>query len=216
MRWRFVAVLAGVLCAHPAIAQADSFDPVSFGVHASTLGYGVTLERPLLFDLSVRATTGAISSTSQPSYDGNQWTSTFRQNNVLVAMDWRPYAGRWRFSGGLLFGSDHIDKVALSQNGSILLNGTSYPAAGTGTVSSRISFARPSIYLGVGAGTGIVKGLTLAFDAGIVIRNGSLDTNATGPLAANAQFQNDLATTAAQFRTRLVQPVIGVGLVFRP
>ena len=97
-----------------------------------------------------------------------------------------------------------------------MLNGTAYPAAGTGTVSSRISFARPSIYLGVGAGTGIVKGLTIAVDAGIVIRNGSLDTNATGPLAANAQFQNDLATTATQFRTRLIQPVIGVGIVFRP
>ena len=106
--------------------------------------------------------------------------------------------------------------MALSQNGSIVLNGTSYPAAATGRVSTRISFARPSIYLGVGAGTGIVKGLTLAFDAGIVIRNGSLDTTATGPLAGNAQFQNDLATTATQFRTRLVQPVIGVGLVFRP
>lgn len=211
-----MAVLVGALCAAPALAQADSFDPVSFGVHASTLGYGITLERPLLFDLSVRATTGAISSTSQRSYDGNPWTSTFRQNNVLVAMDWRPYAGRWRLSAGLLFGSDHVDKVALSQNGSIVLNGTAYPATATGQVSSRISFARPSIYLGVGAGTGIVKGLTLAFDAGIVIRNGSLDTMATGPLATNAQFQNDLAATATQFRTRLVQPVIGVGLVFRP
>jgi hypothetical protein len=216
MRWRFVAVLVGALCAYPALAQADSFDPVSFGAHASTLGYGITIERPLLFDLSVRATTGALSSTSQPSYDGNQWSSTFRQNNVLVAMDWRPYAGRWRLSGGLLFGSDHIDKVALSSGGNVLLNGTAYPAAGTGTVSSRISFARPAVYLGVGAGTGILKGLTIAFDAGIVIRNGSLSTSATGPLAANAQFQNDLATTSAQFRTRLIQPVIGVGIVFRP
>ena len=93
MKWRFVAVLAGALFAQPVLAQADSFDPVSFGVHASTLGYGITLERPLLFDLSIRATSGAISSTSQPSYDGNQWSSTFRQNNVLLAMDWRPYAG---------------------------------------------------------------------------------------------------------------------------
>jgi hypothetical protein len=216
MRWRFAAVLAGALCAAPAIGQADSFDPVSFGVHASTLGYGITLERPLLFDLSVRATTGTISNTSRPSYDGNPWTSTFRQNNVLLAMDWRPYAGRWRLSGGLLFGSDRIDKVAVSQGGAILLNGTAYPAAETGQVSSRISFARPAIYLGIGAGTGIVKGLTLAFDAGIVIRNGSRDTSAAGPLASNVQFQNDLAITAAQFRTRFVQPVIGVGLVFRP
>lgn len=217
MRWRFAAVLIAAMCAPPALARADSFDPVSFGAHASTLGYGITIERPLLFDLSVRATTGAMSSTSQPSYDGNQWSSTFRQNNVLLAMDWRPYAGRWRVSGGLLFGSDHVDKTALaSPNGTILLNGTAYPAAAAGVVSSRISYSRPAIYLGVGAGTGILKGLTIAFDAGIVIRNGSTTTSATGPLASNAQFQNDLATTSQQFRARLVQPVIGVGIVYRP
>lgn len=216
MRWRFAALLIGALGALPAVARADSFDPVSFGVHASTLGYGITLERPLLFDLSARITTGALSTTSDRNYDGQQWTSTFRQNNALVAMDWRPYGGRWRLSGGLLFGSDHVDKTAQSQGGAIALNGTSYPTSGTGLVTSRISFARPSVYLGVGAGTGILKGLTIAFDAGFVIRNGSLTTAATGPLAANAQFQTDLATTAAQFRTRLVQPVVGVGLVFRP
>jgi hypothetical protein len=216
MKRRVAALLAGALCALPAIARADSFDPVSFGVHASTLGYGITLERPLLFDLSVRATTGALTSNAQRSYDNAPWSSTFRQNNVLLAMDWRPYAGRWRLSGGLLFGSDHIDKVAQSVNGSISLNGNSYPVAGTGLVSSRISFARPAVYLGVGAGTGILKGLTIAFDAGIVIRNGSLATSATGPLANDPQFESDLGTTAAQFRTRLVQPVIGVGLVFRP
>jgi hypothetical protein len=216
MRWRVVAVLIGALCTLPAVARADSFDPVSFGVHASTLGYGITLERPLLFDLSVRATTGALSSTGERSYDGQKWTSNFRQNNVLVAMDWRPYGGRWRLSGGLLFGNDHIDKTAENLNGNVSLNGTSYPVAGTGLVSSRISFGRPAVYLGVGGGTGILKGLTIAFDAGIVIRNGTLETSATGPLSANAQFQNDLAVTSAQFRTRLIQPVVGVGLVFRP
>jgi hypothetical protein len=216
MRWRFVALLLGALCVHPAIARADSFDPVSFGVHASTLGYGITLERPLLFDLSARVTTGLLQSTGERTYDGNPWTSNFHQNNVLVAMDFRPYGGRWRVSGGLLFGSDHIDRTAGSVNGNVLLNGTAYPASGTGTVVSTTSFARPAVYLGVGGGTGILKGLTIAFDAGFVIRNGSLTTSVSGPLAGNPQFQSDLAATAAQFHTRIVQPVIGVGLVFRP
>jgi hypothetical protein len=216
MRWRFVAALVGALCVTPAVARADSFDPISFGVHASTLGDGVTLERPLLFDLSARVTTGFLSSTSKPVYDGNPWTSTFHENNVLVALDWRPYAGRWRLSGGLLLGGDHIDKVAQNNGGNYLLNGNAYPVTAAGTVSAHISYAQPAVYLGVGAGTGILKGLTIAFDAGIVIRNGTLSTNATGPLQANAQFQNDLAITAGQFRTRLVQPVVGIGLVYRP
>ena len=49
-----------------------------------------------------------------------------------------------------------------------------------------------------------------------MVRNGTLSTNATGPLQANAQFEADLAATAAQFRTRLIQPVVGIGLVYRP
>jgi hypothetical protein len=74
----------------------------------------------------------------------------------------------------------------------------------------------PAIYFGLGGGTGVLRGLTIAFDAGIVIRNGSLSTSSTGPLAGNAAFQSDLAATASQFRTRLIQPVIGIGLVYRP
>jgi hypothetical protein len=216
MRWRFVAVLLGALCVIPAVARADSFDPVSFGVHASTLGDGITLERPLLFDLSARVTTGWLSQSSLRNYDNNPWSSTFHENNVLVAMDWRPYGGRWRLSGGLLLGGDHVDKVAQSVGSNYFLNGNAYPVANAGLVSARVTFAQPAVYLGFGGGTGILKGLTIAFDAGIVVRNGTLSTNATGPLQASAQFENDLAATAAQFRTRLVQPVIGVGLVYRP
>ena len=216
MRWCSVAILLGVLWVVPAIARADSFDPISFGVHASTLGYGVTLERPLLFDLSARVTTGLLSTTSTHVIDGNPWTSTFHENNVLVAMDWRPYGGRWRLSGGLLLGGDHVDKVAQSFGPNYFLNGNPYPVNLAGIVSARVSFANPAIYAGFGGGTGILKGLTIAFDAGFVIRNGTLSTNATGPLQSSAQFENDLAATAAQFRTRLIQPVIGVGLVFRP
>jgi hypothetical protein len=216
MRWRVVAVLLGALCLIPAIARADSFDPISIGAHIGTLGAGVTLERPLLFDLSARITTGTLSTTTQQSYNNAPWTSTFHENNVVVAMDWRPYGGRWRLSSGLLFGGDYVNKVAQSTSGNYLLNGNTYPVSGAGIVSARVSYARPSIYAGFGGGTGILRGLTIGFDAGVVVRNGSLSTYATGPLAGNPTFQSDLAATASQFRTRLIQPVIGIGLVYRP
>lgn len=216
MRWRVVAVLFGALCALPGVARADSFDPVSFGLHVSTLGDGITLERPLLFNLSARIDTGALSVSSQHTYDHNPWTSTLHENNVLVALDWRPYAGRWGLSGGLLFGGDYVRKVAQAVNASYTLNGDTYPATQAGVVSAQISYARPAIYAGFGGGTGILKGLTIAFDAGLVVRNGSVSTNATGPLQANPQFESDLAVTSGQFRTRLIQPVLGIGLVYRP
>jgi len=216
MRWRFVVVLVGALLVVPAIAQADSFDPVSIGVHVSTLGDGVTLERPLLFNLSARIATGLLSQSAQRTYDHNPWTSTFHENNVLVAMDWRPYAGRWRLSGGLLFGGDYVEKVAQNINGNYTLNGNTYAATAAGVVSAHVSYARPAIYAGFGGGTGILKGLTISFDAGLVVRNGTTSASATGPLQANGQFESDLSATTAQFRTRLIQPVIAIGLTYRP
>jgi hypothetical protein len=209
-------LLLGALCAIPTTARADSFDPVSIGAHIGTLGAGVTLERPLLFDLSARVTTGLLSTTTLQTYNNAPWASTFHENNVLVALDWRPYGGRWGLSGGLLFGGDYVNKVAQSTGGNYSLNGNTYPVSGAGIVSARVSYARPAIYAGFGGGTGILRGLTIGFDAGIVVRNGSLSTYASGPLAGNAAFQSDLAATASQFRTRLIQPVIGVGLVYRP
>jgi hypothetical protein len=216
MRWGLVTLLLGALCALPAAVRADSFDPVSFGVQINTLGYGITLERPLLFDLSARVATGTLVYSQSKTFTGNPWRATLQESNVLVAADWRPYGGRWRLSGGLLFGSDSLNYAAGSSGGNYVLNGRTYPVAGAGAVSGAVSFAQPALYLGVGAGTGILKGLTLAFEAGVVVRNGTLTTSATGPLQSNAQFEADLAQTATNFRTRFVQPVIGVGVVFRP
>jgi hypothetical protein len=217
MRWRLVTLLLGALCAFPAAVRADSFDPVSFGVQLSTLGYGITLERPLLFDLSARIATGTLSYSRAQTFSGTTpWEGTLQENNVLVAADWRPYGGRWRLSGGLLFGSDQIQYAAQSSGGSYVLNNHAYAAAGAGAVGGTVSFARPEVYIGLGGGTGLFKGFTLAFDAGVVMRSGTSTTFATGPLQTNAAFQSDLATTAAQFRTRWIQPVIGVGLTFRP
>jgi hypothetical protein len=216
MRWRLVTLLLAALCAFPAVARADSFDPVSFGAQISTLGYGITLERPLLFDLSARVATGALSSSESGTISSDTWRTTFQEDNVLLAADWRPYGGRWRLSGGLLFGSDHADYAAEPSAGNYELNGRLYPAAAAGAVTGQVSYARPALYLGAGGGTGLLKGFTLAFDAGIVIRNGTTTIGATGPLQANAQFQADLEETATHFRSRFVQPVVDAGLVFRP
>jgi hypothetical protein len=217
MRWLSAAVTLVALCGVPALASADSFDPVSVGVQASTLGFGLSLERPLLFNLSARIATGLLSSSDQEIYGGSPWIRTNNEANVLVAADWRPYSGRYRLSAGLLFGNDHTTYVVQSPTGtSDVINGTSYPTAGVGVASAQVSYARPAPYVGVGGGTGILRGFTVAFDVGLVLRNGSVTTSATGPLQNDPAFQANLQTIAGQLRTRSIQPVIDLGLVFRP
>lgn len=216
MMRRVVVLAAGLVAATSAAVRADSLSVISTGIQSGTLGAGLTFERALLFDLSARVQTGNWSSSEATTYDATPFTETWRQSHVLVALDWRPSAARLRLSGGLLFGSDRVDDVARNFNGNYTINGSVYSAAQAGQVSGRVAFNRPGIYLGAGIGTGIIKGFSMAFDAGLLVRNGVASANATGPAAATPALQADLAAFAGRFRTRVITPVVQIGVTYRP
>ena len=171
---KLALLLAALLCAIPAAARADSFDPISVGLSASTLGFGdhagaaaaVRLERARRDRVTLVVDRADLR--QQPV--GRR---PFTKITCWSRLDWRPYAGRWRLSGGLLLRRRLRAKVAQSFGPNYTLNGNVYPVNQAGVVSARTSYARPAIYLGFGGGTGILKGLTIAFDAGIVVRNGT-------------------------------------------
>jgi len=216
MRGLAAAALAAALVAPPLAARADAFSAVSVGVHASTTGAGVTLEKPLLFNFSVRVETNWLSVSQQMKYDNQTYQSASRFRNVGVIADFRPYGGRYRLSAGLLFGNDEIDNVAQPASGFVQIGNALYPAAAAGTVESRVRFDRPAIYLGAGTGTGIVPGLALSVDGGILVRNGHASASASGPLQSDPAFSANLNRLAGELRTHVVSPVFSVGLVYRP
>lgn len=216
MRRFAAASLALALAAAPVAARADLFSSLSTGVHASTIGHGITLEKPLLFDFGVRITTNVLSVSNQSSYDGNPYTTTTHDGNVGVIADYRPHAGRYRISAGVVLGNDRIDNVARDTAGMLRVGNNVYPVTGTGAVTARVRFDRPSIYAGVGTGTGLIRGLALEFDAGALVRNGTAGTAATGPLSNDPAFRADLARLRGELRTHVVVPVLSVGLVYRP
>jgi len=216
MRGIAAASLACALTAIPAVARADLFSSLSYGVQVSTIGDGITLEKPLLYNFSARITTGYASTSQQFSYDGNPYVATAKYNNVALIADFRPSGRRYRISGGLVFGNDRTDLLARDAGATIRVGNGLYPVTGTGTVTGRLAFNRPSVYAGVGTGTGLVRGLTLALDAGVLLRNGSATTNATGPLASDPAFRADLGRLQSEFRTRVVVPVLSLGVTFRP
>jgi hypothetical protein len=216
IRQAAATAFAVALAALPAAARADLFSSVSYGVQASTAGHGITLEKPLLYDFSVRIQTGTMSISQQFNYDGNPYTSTAHYNHVGVIADYRPYAGRYRISGGLVFGSDGVDNVARFASPTLRVGSGVYPISGTGTVRTRLRYDRPSLYAGVGTGTGLIRGLALTFDVGALVRNGTATASASGPLASNAAFRADLERLRAEQRTHVVVPVVSVGLNYRP
>jgi hypothetical protein len=210
------ASLATLVAALPTAARADLFSSLSYGVHASTVGHGISLEKPLLYDFSLRITTGSLSVSDQTSFDNNPYTRTTRYSNVAVIGDFHPYAGRWRISGGVLLGNDRVDNVSRDESSVVRVGNGLYPVSGTGTVTARVRYDRPSFYGGVGTGTGLIRGLALEFDAGALVRNGTASVSATGPLSTNPGFTADLMRLRDEQRTHVVVPVLSVGLVYRP
>lgn len=216
MKCRFAAILTVVLLALPAVARADSFDPISFGVHAGSLGYGLTLERPLLYDLSARIETGQMSVSQSAALDGRSYVQINHFSNVLLAMQWRPSGFRFGASVGVLLGSDHVDYIARDDLGPYTINNDVYPVAAAGRVATRVSFDRPALYLGIGTGTGIIRGFALTANFGIVVRNGYASASASGPAANTPALQRDLAALSGELRTHVISPAISIGATFRP
>ncbi len=216
MRRLAAASLACALAAYPAAARADLFSSVSYGVHASTIGDGITLEKPLLYDFSVRITTGNASISQQFNYDGNPYTSTTKYNNFGLIGDYRPNGSRYRISAGLVIGNDSIVNVSRNNGPTIRIGNNLYPTSQVGTVTTRVNFAHPSPYLGVGTGTGLIRGFALALDAGILIHNGTATSSSTGTLTNDPAFRTDLTRLQSELRTHLIVPVVSVGLTFRP
>ena len=109
------------LAALPAAARADLFSSVSYGAHIATSGAGITLEKPILYDFSLRITTNNLSVSQQLSYDTTRYESTNHYQNVGIIGDFRPYGGRYRISAGLLFGNDRIINVAQPQGAQLVV-----------------------------------------------------------------------------------------------
>ena len=217
MRRPAAAVLACALAALPAAARADAFSSVSIGVHVSSIGDGLTLEKPFLYDFSLRLETNTLSQSQQTSYSHTPYTTTSRFRNVAVLGDFRHYGGRWRISGGLLFGRDEIDNVPrLGSSGTAQVGNGVYPVSGIGILRSRVAFDHPGLYAGVGTGTGLIRGFALTVDGGILVRDGTASASATGPLNTNPAFAANLAALSGALRTRVVTPVASVGLIYRP
>ena len=173
MRRFAAASFALALVAMPGAARADLFSSVSTGVHASTIGHGITLEKPLLYDFSVRVTTGTLSVSGESLVRHNR---TRRRRTTATSASSRTIgrtAGAIASAAGSCSATTASTTSRATRRGMIRVGNGLYPVSGTGTVNARVRFDRPSIYAGVGTGTGLIRGLALEFDAGVLVRNGT-------------------------------------------
>lgn len=127
-------------------------------------------------------------------------------------------AGGFRVTAGALFGSRKISGNAVASNGTITINGTTYPAAGE-SVAARAKFPSAAPYIGLGYGHHQASaGINFYFDLGVVIGKADAKISpSAGILAAAGQANIDAeqANLQKSIDKLKVYPALKLGFGYR-
>ncbi len=186
------AIAAVSLAAGPALAQ---FDELAIGVKAGTLGVGGELTTDLLSGLNLRGSLQWLDLSLGAEFEGIDYDAHLKFFNPLVLLDWYPFGGAFRISGGALFNGSEVDLEATS-NQTIELDGTTYTPSEYGTLRGEADFQPIAPYVGIGFGNPLKpdQHWELSLDLGVAFIGATdVTLSATGPIASNSTFQQQLA-----------------------
>jgi hypothetical protein len=208
-----------LLLASPVGASADSF---SLGISAGTPGAGVELGFAFDRYWEVRLQDTSYSRSLTSTQGRVPYSINLQLQSYGALIDYRPFAGVFRVTGGLEINENSARAIAVSQS-SYVLNGNTYTAAQTGTLDGRVSFRRYAPYVGLGWSSlrsADEWGFGVSFDLGFLDQGAaSVSLTATGTSANDHQFQSDLAAEQATIKDNIsrykLYPVAAFGVQYR-
>ena len=215
-RFALFALLAALVL--PGVAQASD---IGLEAHASTLGIGGELN----YSLNSYFTTRLDFNRYNYSYTGTKeqiaYDFDLHLKSYAWMVDWHPFAGSFRVTGGVFSNKNEIDAVAVPQ-GSYTINGHTYTAAQVATLYGTIGFDPTVPYLGFGwSSNGTTgSGFGVSLDLGVLFQGSpKVQLNATGAVSTQSQFKQDLAAEQVKVQNDVnsykTYPVVTVGVSYR-
>lgn len=198
-------------------ALADIPGKTSVAVRASTLGLGIELSHELpVTNLSGRLGFNSYTHEMNQSIEGIPYDLDFELGSVVAMLDWKPWGTFTHFTAGLVFNGNQIN--ARSQAAAMYtVGGMTYSAADVGNLSGTAKFDSVVPYAGLGWKLPIFPKTALTFELGLVMQGSpKISLEASGLLATDPVFQQELAAETAQFQNDIEDykyyPVIALGL----
>jgi hypothetical protein len=198
-----------------ASAAAFSAQAAGVGVRAGSTGVGGDIGFNVAPTLDARVGYSYLRYKTHYNSDIN-YDAKLQLSNLNGLLDWSPFPGGFRVSGGLIANQNKVDLH--STGGSFTVNGNSYASGDVnGTVKSGRSIAP---YLGIGYGNVARAGVNFYFDLGIMFMGSpkaSLSASC-GSLNATqcAQLRSDLDEERAKIENDLKKykyfPVANIGI----
>jgi len=216
-----LVLLTSVAGLFSCVRAEAALDEWALGFKAGTLGIGGELTTNLLSNVNLRGSIQWFDLDVDVELDDIDYDLNIEMLNPMLLIDWYPFSGRFRLSGGVLFNGTDISLEATSAE-AIEIGDESYGPDEIGVLHGESDFDDIAPYVGIGFGNPLTRGGHWGFsiDAGVAfIGSPDVDLTATGPLAANPDFLADLAAEEAEIEDDLdrirICPVLSATLSYR-
>ena len=219
--FRKTLLLAG-LCA-PLLAHAE------IGIYAKggTLGVGGGVGYGISDVLTARVGYTTLNINRDINTTDVDYKGKFKLGGAEALLDWHPFAGTFRVTGGLVFNRNKID-VDAKLDQSVTISGQSYQASDLGSLSGTVKFKTTVPYLGIGWGNVVGKDGNFHFIADIGVEfQGSPDVKLSGGCSATTaltptqcdQLQANIQAEEKDLNNKVSDykwwPVLNVGVAYR-
>lgn len=205
------------------VASPASAGDFSLGATASTLGLGAEAGYDFNDRFGVRVGGYAFSMSQDGVESGINYDGDLDLSNFGAYLDWRPFAGAFRVSGGWFSTDNGLDVLGQPGAGDAYnISGVTFTAAEVGTLRATADLGSSAPFLGAGWLWGRAnRGLAWGLDLGVLFQD-SPDielTSTGGTLSSQPALQNAIAEEEAELEADLDQyelyPVVSFGLSYR-
>lgn len=193
----------------------------SLGLKISTLGVGLEAERSFSDSISGRVGINYFTYNYVATINSTEYDFDLNLMTVSALVDWRPFKGSFRISGGVMYNDNHLDANAKSAS-TYNIGNTLYNNNQVGSLTGKIEFNSMIPYLGLGwdPSFGKDKRFSLLIDMGVVYQGTpEVTLSADGSNANNPTFQSNLQQEEDELQSELdgyeYYPVVGIGLSYR-
>jgi len=199
---------------------------VGLGLKLGTTGVGLELSHGFSERVVLRGGYSVLGLDETIDDTDMIYDAEFNKDNLSLLLDWHPWAGAFKLTGGVHSHSDNsLEIIAKSDTGgTYTINGRIYPADNIGTLEGVIDLKKTTPYLGFGWGHAAkAKGFTFLLDVGLQLQDApdvKLSVNTCGlTAAACAQLNTDIQAEVVQLENDIedydLWPVINLSLHYR-
>lgn len=201
--------------------SAQEYEGTGVAGRFGTLGWGLEVMQSLHENVNLRFGLNRYSGDHDGTEDHLDYTIDMNLQSVGLLVDWHPYDGVFRVTGGMLYNGNEVDFV-VTPTESLRIGDTSYSPSAIGILTYHATFRKLAPYMGFGFGNALKKTQALGFvlDFGIVFHGSpELELSADGWDASLPGFQDDLAQEKQEIEEDLrpfrYYPVVAFGFTYR-